>query len=305
LSASPGRPPLVADIRRNALDDGPGIRSTVFFKGCPLRCVWCQNPETLAVQPELQHEPGLCIGCGECASRCPHGATVIVEQVRRHDRERCRVCGTCVESCPPAALRVVGQRYTVDELAGLLLSDEPFYRASGGGVTFSGGEPTLGLGYVTRLARTLRSAGVHLLLETCGHYDGERFERELLPLLDVIYFDVKLADPVEHRRHTGLDNDRILQNLESLARSDARGRVLPRVPLVPGITDREANLRAIGRLLRELGFTQVALLPYNPLWVEKRAALGLPLTYRETKWLAPKKIKYCEDFMVSVGLTVR
>jgi pyruvate formate lyase activating enzyme len=295
---------LVADVRRNALDDGPGIRSTVFLKGCPLACAWCQNPETLSPKPELQHQAALCIGCRTCEAVCPERAVAFVGDTRQRATERCVLCGRCADECPPAALRVVGTPTPVEELAAALLRDEPFYRASGGGVTFSGGEPTLQHRALVALAGRLHAHGVHLLLETCGLFRPDPFFADLLPLLDLVYFDVKIADPSLHERYTGHSNREILANLERLAR-EAAGRLLPRVPLVPGITDTDENLAAIARHLAGIGLGRVAVLPYNPLWVEKRAGLGLPASACDrASFMSEAEVERCRTRLRDGGLEV-
>lgn len=296
-------PALVVDIRRNSLDDGPGIRSTVFFKGCVLNCVWCQNPETLSPKRELQHHAGNCIGCWTCVEICPNQAVAREGDVRRYDRDRCELCGTCVESCPGGAVRFVGREYAVDELVAALLKDEPFYRNSGGGVTFSGGEPTIHTDFVAEVARELQARGVHTLLQTCGLYKTAAVEERLLPHIDTIYFDTKIADAASHARYTGVDNTVILSNLTRLAER-SRQRVLPRVPLIPGITDTEANLNGIADILIERGFEKVALLPYNPLWISKREEMGLEFSYRHDKFMPEEEVARCRAIMTGRGLEV-
>lgn len=294
---------LIADIKRNALDDGPGIRSTVFYIGCPLRCVWCQNPETMTAAPQLQHRQAACIACGRCAEACPAGAVAFTGGRRQRDAAACAVCGQCAEQCPPGGLRVVGRQLCAEQLVDRLLLDEPFFRHSGGGVTFSGGEPTLYLDHLERVAAGLKQrAGVHLVLETCGFYRAAHLERRLLPLLDLVYFDLKLVDPARHRRRTGRGNRIILANLGRLARQHPH-RLLVRVPLVPGITDDPENLRATARLLRGMGLRRVALLPYNPLWIAKRADLGLPSTgFAHARMLTEQQLQTCRQLMREQGL---
>lgn len=289
----------VGEIKRNSLDDGPGIRSVVFFKGCPLRCVWCQNPEAISPAPQLQRLPERCLGCRACVEVCPEG----VAGPGGPPADRCRACGRCVDACPAGARRIVGTDMDAAELAERLLRDEPFYRASGGGVTLSGGEPTRQPEPAGELAQRLAERGVHVLLETCGLYAPEPFERHLLPYLSEIYFDLKLADPELHRRYTGQSNRRILANLERLVE---RGRppVLPRVPLIPGITAEPANLEALAELLVALGLPEVALLPYNPLWRPKRLALGLDLPYDHDAWMPADEIERCREVFRCVGLEV-
>jgi len=294
--------PLVVDVRRNSLDDGPGIRTVVFFKGCPLRCVWCQNPETLSPRPQVQREPERCVGCGACAAACPAGVARPAREPERDPEAACRRCGACVAACPAAARRIAGRRVGLDELVSSLLRDEPFYRRSGGGVTLSGGEPAANPAAVGRLAAALRARGIHVLLETSGFVAWQAFRRHLLPHLSTVYLDLKLADPAAHRAHTGRDNALILGNLERLVRAGVE--VLPRVPLVPAITDGEENLRALAARVRAAGLPRLALLPYNPLWLGKRRALGLPLPYARAEWRPAAAVAHAREVVRAAGVEV-
>lgn len=264
--------PLVASVKRHSLEDGPGIRTVVFFKGCPLRCSFCHNPETQARAPEIAFLEERCLRCGSCAAACPRGAASL-DHAGRIIRARCDGCGACAAACPTGALRQVGRYLSPARLVELLLRDLPFYRHSHGGVTLSGGEPTLYPDYAAAVLPPLRDAGVHVALQTCGEFDYETFAASFLPHLDVVFYDVKLADRDLHRRHTGVANDLILSNLRRLVR-EGGVTVHARVPLVPGVTDAIENLRAIVALLRSAGANDVTLLPYNPLGVAAAPRLG-------------------------------
>lgn len=273
---APGRRiPLIAAVKRHSLEDGPGIRTVVFFKGCPLSCAFCQNPETQSPEVEVVFRAGDCIRCGACAGTCPRGA-VDMELAGRIRRERCSGCGSCAAACPGRGMRKIGDRYLPEALAELLLRDRPFYRHSGGGVTLSGGEATLYPDFVESLLAILGKEDVRVVLQTCGYFAYGVFERRILPYLDGVYFDIKIRDPVAHRAWTGKDNRRILDNFLRLVRGK-RVPVHARIPLVPGITDGRENLSAIVEFLLEAGARDVTLLPYNPLGIGLAASLGRPL----------------------------
>jgi pyruvate formate lyase activating enzyme len=303
LSTVSRRLPLITDVKRNSLDDGPGIRSVVFFKGCPLRCVWCQNPETLSTRAEIQRSGGLCERCEACVAACP--VHVARPGTDAEDQPRCQRCGRCVEACPQGARRLVGTPADVEDLVRLLLRDAPFYRRSGGGVTLSGGEPTLHADLAGRLAARLAEAGIPVLLETCGLFGWAVAARHLLPHVTTVYFDLKLADEQRHREATGHSNRRILENLQRLV--DRSTDLLVRVPLVPGLTDDTENLTAIARHVRGLGLTRLALLPYNPLWIPKRQGLAAgarALPYRHDRWMSDQDVARCADLVRDAGLEV-
>jgi len=268
------RRPLVVDVKRGSLADGPGIRTVVFFKGCPLRCVFCHNPETQQPEPEIAFAVAHCIRCGACVRACSRAALEL-DAPSRINRSRCDLCGLCAGACPGPALRLVGKYWTVEELAELLLRDTPFYRHSGGGVTLSGGECTLFPEYLHALLCTLKERGIHLALQTSGYFDYETFSAKILPWLDLIFFDVKFIDPGLSAKYLRRPNERILDNLRRLL-AQSSVEVRPRVPLIPGITDSRENLTAIVDYLLRCGAANVALLPYNPLGLEIYARLGRP-----------------------------
>jgi len=283
--SAPADRPLVAEIKRNSLDDGPGIRAVVFFKGCPLHCVWCHNPECIEPGPELLWQAARCIGCRACAASCPEQA--IGEQGPAGlDRDKCNLCGRCVDECPSGALSAIGRYYTPEALVEELVRDKRFYDNSGGGVTLSGGEPTLFAEYSGAVARMLKQRGVRICLETCGDFEPERFASQILPHLDLVLVDVKLLDAQLHKRFTGRDNGRILRNIEGLLAQSAV-EVLVRVPLIPEVTATPDNLAAIAAWLRERGVGRIALLPYNPLWISKAQGLGRPPGYERKAWMSP------------------
>jgi len=267
--------PLIVDLKRNALDDGPGIRTTVFFKGCPLSCVWCQNPETKSPSQQVMYEAGKCVGCRECMKACSHSAINISPQgAYPVDTQKCQLCGDCVRACTSEALQFAGRAYDLDVLCKKLLRDTVFYKNSNGGVTFSGGEATLHLKYLSELARKLKEEQIHICLETCGLYPREQFEQLLLPYLDLIYFDIKVFDGEKHKKFCGVHNETILKNFRALIK-DHRVKVVPRIPLIPGYTDDDQNLEAIRDLFKQYGIKDIGLLPYNPLWLSKSRSLGV------------------------------
>jgi pyruvate formate lyase activating enzyme len=275
--------PLIVDIKASSSEDGPGIRSTVFFKGCPLRCAWCQNPEAMDPQVEIGFYPRCCIGCFDCEKVCPEEAVLNRGDVRI-DRSRCTRCGKCADVCPGKGLRRVGRYYEVDQILEILLRDRVFYEVSGGGVTLSGGEPTFWHEYAGNLLRRLKQEGIRTALQTCGYFDYDPFKEEMLPWLDLIMYDLKLIDGQAHLRWTGHDNQRILQNFTRLL--DTPVEMIPRIPLIPGFTTSEENLEGISSFLKDNGVLRCSLLPYNPLGLSKWEHLGknrpaLPETWME------------------------
>ena len=300
-----GRRPLILEVKGNSLDDGPGIRTVVFFKGCPLSCVWCHNPESKRVGQEISFDPRECVGCDACLDICEEGAldrnnTLLV------DRGKCTLCFRCADDCPSGALARVGMYREIEEVASLVEKDLPFFHTSGGGVTLSGGEPTLFMDYASELLRRLREMGVHTIVETCGHFDLGEFEVKVLPYTDTIYFDLKLHDSGAHKKYCGIPNATILDNFARLHLSYLEGgaSLFPRVPLIPGITDTGENLTALAAFLRENGAEEVALLQYNPLWFEKSRKIGRenPLEGCEatTTWMKPSEVERCRSFFADL-----
>ncbi|MHB0877924.1 MAG: glycyl-radical enzyme activating protein [Anaerolineae bacterium] len=262
---------LITNIQRFSIHDGPGIRTTVFYKGCPLRCFWCHNPETLRPRPELQVFPDRCIGCDACVAACPEAAHVAVAGERRFKRELCRACGRCAETCYAEALVLVGRRWGVAEALAVLERDRPFYERSGGGVTLSGGEPLAQRQFTLALLQACKRAGLHTAVETSAFAPWREIEA-LLPWLDLAMVDVKLADGERHRAATGVPNEVILDNVRRL------GQALPlivRTPVVPGVNDDEQDVAAIAALVRELpNLLYYELMPFHRLAESKYRSLG-------------------------------
>jgi len=241
---------ITFNIQRFSTEDGPGIRTTVFLKGCPLCCAWCHNPEGLSPRPELMWYDVRCIGARDCLSACPEDALELTPQGMRIDRERCTACGACADACPAGALEVIGREWTPEELFAEVDKDTVFYETSSGGVTLSGGEPMRQAGFVLALARLCHEADVHVALDTCGAVPWEQYER-VLPLVGLVLYDLKISDGERHRAGTGVDNRSILENARRIA---ATGKPMwIRTPVIPGYTADEDNIAALGDFIaREL-----------------------------------------------------
>jgi pyruvate formate lyase activating enzyme len=272
MMAVPELKAIIFDVQRFSVHDGPGIRTTVFFKGCPLRCRWCQNPESLHPQPEIAFYADRCRNVRDCQVACAQDA--LQWNGDRIIRQRCDACGRCAEACAHEALRLIGREVSVDDLVEDVLRDLPFYQASAGGVTLSGGEATLQMGFMGAFVRRCHAHEVTVGLQTCGLFRWEAFAPHL-PLLEFIQFDLKLMDPDRHRLMTGSDNRLILDNARRLV--DVGAPVAFRMPVVPGITDVEGNLREVAAFLHDAGVPTIHLLRYHSMGNAKLPRLGKPL----------------------------
>lgn len=297
-SKDPPRLGLIFNIQRFSIHDGPGIRTTVFFKGCPLRCRWCSNPESLNGYPEIVTMELRCTRCGRCREVCPVDAIVLDDAGRHIDRGVCNLCLKCAEVCPTGAIAVTGRWMTVDEIMSEVASDDLFYQNSGGGVTLSGGEPLLQWEFALELLKACKQRGFHTALDTSGDADWDVLEK-VLKGTDLVLYDIKHMDPVKHREGTGKTNELILENARKTA---AVSRTWLRVPLIAGYNDSEENLKAVARFGREIGAEKVSLLPYHVWGEAKYERLGRKYPMQGVNALSNEQVETCRQVVEEAGV---
>jgi pyruvate formate lyase activating enzyme len=265
---------IIFDIKRFAIHDGPGIRTTVFLKGCPLSCRWCHNPEGQSAKPGILYRREPCLICGTCVEACEHGARSASGEGVARDPVFCVLCRTCVEVCPSGALEKVGRRTSVEQLMREIEGDTPFFDESGGGVTFSGGEPLMQPRFLEELLARCRERDIHTAVDTCGLAEPQVL-RSVAEKTDLVLFDLKVMDIERHVALTGVRNDLILSNLQSLTRTGVAVQI--RIPVIPSVTDTADNLAEIGGFVSSLkGPPAITLLPHHPLAMEKYARFDVP-----------------------------
>jgi len=283
---------IVFEIERFAIEDGPGIRTLVFLKGCPLSCIWCSNPESQDPDPEIGYFKNNCIGCGKCADVCPQKAIACVkDEGLLIDRDKCDRCGLCTEVCVANSKVLIGKPMTAEEIIAEVKKDSIFYQHSSGGITVSGGEPTFQGDFLVELLAKCHDQGLNTAIETCGHTSWENLEK-IARHTDLIFYDLKHMDPEAHKRLTGVSNELILKNLENLVQLD--NEVIVRLPLIPGYNDSQDNIEKTMDFVKGLGSTpKLEILPYHRLGQSKYERLNkeyelkelLPTDRKELAWL--------------------
>jgi len=292
---------MVFDIQRFSTHDGPGIRTTVFLKGCPLRCLWCHNPESMSSSPELMFTAQKCIGCGACFEVCPNNA-LDPHSEQRIIRDRCEGCGTCADACPSRALEIAGEMKTVTEVIGEVQKDKVFYDNSGGGITVSGGEPLYQPEFTRTLLACARENGMHTALDTSGHVRWPKLE-SVLPYVDLILYDLKHMDTAKHKQLTGVPNDTILSNIECLVQT--RVEIVVRIPVVPGCNTGDHNLEDTATFIASLDRAPaVNLLPYHAMAESKYQRLGKPYPLKGTKAPDDEFMESAKSLFTDKGLRV-
>ena len=293
----------IFDIQRYSINDGPGIRTTVFFKGCPLRCLWCDNPESQYQLPQLFYFESLCTKCHRCVSVCPNEAiSVGPDDSVITNRELCNACGTCTEVCPNNARVNTGRLMAVREVIDVINQDALFYRNSDGGMTASGGEACAQPEFLIELFRRCQETGIHTTLDTTGHVKWETLQR-ILEYTDLVLLDIKHIDPVKHREITGIDNTFILENARKI--SESGKPMWARFPLIPGCTDSDENIEATGDFVFSLGLKQIDILPYHRLGTGKYQRLGLEYPLPNAKPYTEKQLDEIRAKLEAKGLEVR
>ena len=296
-------PGIITDIQRFSLNDGPGIRTTVFFKGCNMNCAWCHNPETISGKNERHFYAAKCIGCGRCFEICPPKAHVMVNGVHKIDRNLCHSCGHCAEICYAQALIMSGKVVSAQDVMKEVLQDEAYYRDSGGGVTLSGGEVLCQKSFALEIIEKCRENGINVALETNLSDPYEAME-ELLGRIDLVMCDIKLFDNEKHKKYTGVSNNEILSNVLKLDRSGIP--YIVRTPLIPGISDSNENILSITEFLKPLKHLILyELLNFNPLGASKYASLDLKYDFGALKPLASKRLAELQAMVSHAGLTVK
>jgi pyruvate formate lyase activating enzyme len=291
---------LITNIQGYSIHDGPGIRTVVFFKGCPLSCRWCANPECISPKAQVGFIESLCKHCGKCFEACTENALVPADAERRVDDSRCTACGKCAQACYYKAMVLYGREMSVKEVFEAVRRDKMFYDTSGGGVTVSGGEPLLQAEFVKELFELLKGEGIGTCVETCGFVNPVNLQM-VLPLADHLLFDLKLMDSDLHRKYTGQPNELILKNAALAAESDVN--ILFRVPLIPTINDSEENIRKTAEFVKALrSGAEIQLMPYHRLGDSKYQALNMPNTLRNLQVMEPERLEAVRRLYLEHGV---
>ncbi|MFI4913145.1 MAG: glycyl-radical enzyme activating protein [Sedimentisphaeraceae bacterium JB056] len=294
---------LVFDIKRFAVHDGPGIRTTVFLKGCGLQCKWCHNPESISRQPQLAYYADKCINCSECVSVCPYSAHQIVASKHLFDRDKCKLCNECEAVCLGDALKIYGKQMSVDEVLSIVLEDCVFFDQSGGGVTLSGGEPLVQSGFCYELLVEFKKHGLHTTVDTCGNVSWSDFEK-VLSVTDMFLYDIKHIYEKPHIANTGASNKKILANLNKLSQCGKPIEI--RIPLIPGFNMDQESAKAFGEILGSLSnISAVKLLAYHDFARSKYKALGLANTMPRVDLPSQSQIEEIADCLRKFNLVVK
>jgi pyruvate formate lyase activating enzyme len=289
---------LVFDFKHFAVHDGPGIRTTVFLKGCSLKCQWCHSPESQSTNPEIMVHPEKCIGCGSCVEVCPENAVISPGII---DAKVCNLCGKCIEACYPGALELIGKNIQVTEILDEINKDRLLYKTSGGGVTLSGGEPAQQSKFTYKLLKALKENGYHSVLDTCGYTTWDNLKK-ILKYVDLVFFDLKHMNPIKHKKFTGVSNELILSNLKQIVGLGKSTRI--RIPLIPGFNDSEEHLRCLSKFLRELPVETVDILPYHKMGVSKYDSLDREYKLKDIKLHKKEQLMEIKNLISCYGLNV-
>lgn len=294
---------FVFDIKKYAIHDGPGIRTTVFFKGCPLNCQWCQNPESWKREPELGFRTGRCVRCGQCVEICTHQAISLTEDLPLTDPNKCKLCGECVDACMAGAREIIGQEISVDQVMTEVEKDVIFYEQSDGGVTFSGGEPLMQPEFLLALLSQSQTQGIHTAVDT-SCYAEQKIIEQVADTTDLFLCDIKHMDSNIHERFTGVGNNLILDNIKHL--SELGKKIVIRIPVIPDFNDDKENIEATGNFVASLqGATGIDILPYNRGGNEKSARLSTDIKLMQTETPDGEKINSVTKILNNYGLKVK
>ena len=293
---------IIFNIQRYSIQDGPGIRTTVFLKGCPLSCWWCHNPEGLQDGQEIIFWENRCLSCGQCFKHCPSGAIQMKDGKPVTDKTKCILCGRCVEVCPAQAREILGKKMTVGEVIKEIEKDLIFYEESGGGVTFSGGEPLKQSEFLESLLDGCQEKKIHTAVDTSGYISWETLDK-ISSKVDLFLYDLKIMDSKKHKKYTRVSNEIILENLKKL--SSVHHNIFVRFPVIPGINDDYQNIKESGEFLSSLKIAQVNLLPYHYIGIDKYRILGRTYKLADTQSLSEEKLSEISAILRKFNLNVK
>jgi pyruvate formate lyase activating enzyme len=293
---------IIFDIKKFAIDDGPGIRTTIFFKGCLLRCWWCHNPEGQPSTPELMYKRTRCDSCAECVKVCPEEAISFPLKRVSINRDHCNLCAKCCQACPTGALAITGKQASLKEVLEEIDKDSIFYDESHGGVTASGGEPLLQLDFLNALLKECKDRNIHTAVDTCGYASRDAIDK-ISDKVDLFLYDIKIMDEKKHIKYTGVSNGPILENLKRLAENGSNIQI--RFPIIPGINDDKENVTETAEFVASCRITNVSLLPYHRAGIEKYRSLSRSYKLKKVQTPSDQDLNLIEEELEAFGLKVR